>query len=427
MATIIFVHGTNVRLKQEYLDTLEKIKKRVKEQDKIKHFKFEPCFWGGDGELGLGARLNANGASIPRIKQDLELDVNPENQDVLRWGLLRYDPLYEIRLLAIKDSPYDSRSSAERRSMDMFKRKLKSSLDNQAISDKLKSKLSEAGILDVFAIAWQEIAKSSPLREALKDPSEPSSDYSSAIARAMIAKAMNYIEERQKDAAILTDDSLREELVQLLKSQLGDTHLGIGSWLMGKALWLGTPLIENQRLNFTKYLLPMMGDIILYQSDGQKIRELIFSKIKESEPPVILLAHSLGGVACVDLLIEGLDSSTPNENILVREQLKKVSLLVTAGSQSPFLYEIGALRSRKQQYGKPLPNDFPEWLNLYHRRDVLSYIGADVFPKPNSITDVEIDDHKRFLGFLEPHNFLESHSSYWDSSQTWNEIATKIL
>jgi hypothetical protein len=425
MATIIFVHGTNVRLKQEYLDTLDKIEKRVKEQDKIKHFKFEPCFWGGDGKLGLGARLNANGASIPRIKKDSELDGDLENQDVLRWELLRYDPLYEIRLLAIKDSPYDSRSSAERRSMEMFKRKLKSSLDNQAVSDKLESKLSEAGIREVFATAWEEIAKSSPLKEALKDPSEPSSDYSSAIARAMIAKAMIYIEERQKGAAIFTNDSLREELVQLLKNQLGDTHLGIGSWLMSKALWLGTPLIENQRLNYTKSLLPMLGDIISYQSNGQEIRELVFSKIKESEPPVILLAHSLGGVACVDLLIEGLDSSTQNENFSVREQLSKVSLLVTAGSQSPFLYEIGALHSRRQ-YGKPLPHDFPEWLNLFHKRDILSYVGADVFPKPNSITDVEIDDHKRVLGFLEPHSFLEAHSSYWDSSKTWNEIAMRF-
>ncbi|NES73588.1 MAG: hypothetical protein F6K24_54565 [Okeania sp. SIO2D1] len=160
----------------------------------------------------------------------------------------------------------------------------------------------------------------------------------------------------------------------------------------------------------------MIGDIILYQSRGQEIRRLIFSLIEEAESPVVLLAHSLGGIACVDLLIQGLDLSTPDENLLVREQLNKVKLLVTAGSQAPFLYEIGALYSR--EYGEALPDYFPEWLNFYHKWDFLSYIGADVFPQPNKITDIEIDDEKRFL---------ESHNVYWENNKTWDEIALRLL
>jgi hypothetical protein len=46
---------------------------------------------------------------------------------------------------------------------------------------------------------------------------------------------------------------------------------------------------------------------------------------------------------------------------------------VTLGSQSPFLYEIGALWSLP--YGKGLPESFPRWLSVYDLADLLSYVG----------------------------------------------------
>ena len=73
--------------------------------------------------------------------------------------------------------------------------------------------------------------------------------------------------------------------------------------------------------------------------------------------------HSLGGVACVDLLVEA--------------ALPQVELLVTVGSQAPFFYEIDALQSLR--FGVPLPEHFPRWLNVYDLRDFLSYVAAGVF------------------------------------------------
>ena len=58
-----------------------------------------------------------------------------------------------------------------------------------------------------------------------------------------------------------------------------------------------------------------------------------------------MIAHSLGGIACVELFIE-------------QKLSKKVDALVTVGSQAPFFYEIEALRT-VEKYGDPLPGHFP--------------------------------------------------------------------
>ena len=68
---------------------------------------------------------------------------------------------------------------------------------------------------------------------------------------------------------------------------------------------------------------------MLYQTRGEKIRAFIQEQIAQAEPPVVLIAHSLGGIACVDLLVQ--------------QQLSQVELLVTVGSQAPFIQHIRSL------------------------------------------------------------------------------------
>jgi pimeloyl-ACP methyl ester carboxylesterase len=143
----------------------------------------------------------------------------------------------------------------------------------------------------------------------------------------------------------------------------------------------------------------MPCDILLYQSRGDRIRSFIQETIQQAEPPVVLLAHSLGGIACVDLL--------------VKQPLSQVALLVTVGSQAPFLYEINALPSL--EYGEPLPEHFPNWLNIYDLRDFLSYVGANVFP--NKVQDVLVDNKQPFP---------RSHSAYWTNPATWNAIVPRL-
>jgi pimeloyl-ACP methyl ester carboxylesterase len=110
---------------------------------------------------------------------------------------------------------------------------------------------------------------------------------------------------------------------------------------------------------------------------------------------VTLLAHSLGGIACVDALIE--------------EAIPGVERLVTVGSQAPFFYEIDALSALP--YGKPLPDQFPAWLNIYDSRDFLSYIAAGVFP--DRVTDKRVDNRQPFPLV---------HSAYWCNAAVWQHI-----
>ena len=114
---------------------------------------------------------------------------------------------------------------------------------------------------------------------------------------------------------------------------------------------------------------------------------------------MVLLGHSLGGVVCVDLLVE--------------QALPQVQLLVTVGSQAPFFYEINALHSLAWE--EPLPAHFPTWLNIYDLRDFLSYIGASVFP--GKVRDVRVDSKQPF-----PH----AHGAYFTNPETWEAIVPLI-
>ncbi|MCC5636530.1 hypothetical protein LC593_11775 [Nostoc sp. CHAB 5844] len=89
-----------------------------------------------------------------------------------------------------------------------------------------------------------------------------------------------------------------------------------------------------------------------------------------------------------------------------------VKLLVTVGSQAPFLYEINALCSL--EYGQPLPGDFPKWLNIYDLRDFLSYVGSKIFPK---VQDEEV---------ISKQPFPRSHGAYWTNAKTWEAIFARL-
>jgi hypothetical protein len=115
---------------------------------------------------------------------------------------------------------------------------------------------------------------------------------------------------------------------------------------------------------------------------------------------VVLLAHSLGGIACVDLLIE-------------EDLTHKVAGLITVGSQAPFFYEIGALQTLP--YGQPLPAHFPaRWLNIYALRDFLSYVGDQPGIFPGRVVDVLVNNQQPFP---------EAHGAYWANDETWKAIA----
>lgn len=390
MTTVIFVHGTGIR-EREYNETFKIIEQKIHAQRP--DIKVAPCLWGE-----LGAKFNDNRASVPLEDATLALSQEEPDAEIVLWGQLYRDPLYELRLLSLK--PIESGNAFGEDPGDI----LQSRVASFSLTLELEAKLQEAGIAEIFAEAREAVIRSEPYKRALLTVSESDlSEYYAPIARAIASQAMFLSEQQEKFPPILTDAQLRDNVVELLTLALGDAELGLDSWLL-KSLFgilspIGTNYVRGNRLELTDKISFMPGDILLYQTRGEKIRAFIQEQIAQAEPPVVLIAHSLGGIACVDLLVQ--------------QQLSQVELLVTVGSQAPFLYEINALYSL--EYGQLLPEQFPEWLNIYDLRDFLSYVGNKIFP--DRVQDVRVDSRQPFP---------RSHGAYWTNAKTWEAIISRL-
>ncbi len=411
MTTILFVHGTGVR-NPGYEDTFKLIEQKLHAERP--DLKVERCLWGDS----LGTKLNAKGASIPLYDATLALDEGEEDDyQIVLWEQLYCDPLYELRVLSLKPVEESAASPFGEQPGDELHSRVESlRLESpQSALEKgenvielslllaLQAKLAEAGIVQLFDEAREAVIRSEPYQEALQKASDSLGEYCEAVARAIVAQAMLFCEQHEQFPPILTDAQLRDEVVECLSRALGEAELGIGEWVIKPLSELAQPIgtfyVKRRRGAITSAVSPTPCDILLYQGRGERIRAFIREKIEQAEPPVVLLAHSLGGIACVDLL--------------VKESLPQVELLVTLGSQAPFLYEINALYSL--EYGEPLPDYFPSWLNIYDLRDFLSYIGANVFP--NKVQDVLVDSKQPFP---------RSHGAYWTNDATWKAIIPRL-
>jgi hypothetical protein len=392
MTTVIFVHGISVR-EPHFSEAFQIIKGELHKE--LPNLKVVACSWGSS----LGAKLNADGASIPLYDSTRNDEQKGQDENIIRWMQLYQDPLYELRLLSLKTPEEQDFIPGQENLSEKIDKKVK----QLHPSEELQAKLQQCGIADVFVQARQNVVDSKPYQEALETISDTLTEHRDAIARAIIAESMSICEKTEKFALISTDSTLRDDVVRSLSRELYYTEAGIGDWLKAQLSELvisqATDHLKRKRGVISDLSYPAVADLLLYQARGQKIRDLIQSYIEEAEHPIVLLAHSLGGIACVDLL--------------VKEQLDKVKLLVTVGSQAPYFYEVNALQSL--EFGQPLPEYFPEWLNIYDLKDFLSFIGGNVFP--NKVQDILVDNQQPFP---------RSHGAYWSNKATWKAIVTRI-
>jgi hypothetical protein len=399
MTTIIFIHGTGTR-GSNYTETLSLVKTELTRTSRRSDLRIVPCYWGEP----YGSRLHQDGASIPLYDSTRSPEaVASEEEALVLWEMLYQDPLYELRTLVLGTTGSASFVPGQLPPGDQ----LKTQVAALQPSTDLKMKLSAAGIDTQFEEAKQLVTISTPYLDALSTATPPLNPYRTAIARAIMAQAIDLCAQQQVYARIAYDAWMRDAIVEQVADAIGPSERGFGRWaakqLFGLALRMSAMNhVQRQRGAITDAVFPFAGDILLYQARGDHIRAFIRDCIKESsqqDPNVVLLAHSLGGIACVDLL--------------VLEPLPEVKLLVTVGSQAPFLYELGALYSLS--YGQHLPSHFPTWLNIYDLRDFLSYIGANVFP--NRVQDVLVDSKQPF-----PH----AHGAYWTNPATWKAIVGRL-
>ncbi|MDP9315587.1 MAG: hypothetical protein M3R24_32790 [Chloroflexota bacterium] len=398
MTTVIFVHGTGVR-EPAYTSVFTAIKQELK--NRRPNLSVEPCYWGEP----YGAQLKKDGASIPLYDSTRGPAFVADNDYLITlWELLYQDPLFELRLLS-----HTSVAAFDFGPGRPPNQGLKSKVQGFVVSPLLMVKLNEAGISGVFTNALQTVSRSQPFLEALQSAPQALNSHKFAVARAIIAQAIALAEQQEIYSRAVTDATVRDELVTVIVNELGPSDRGIAGWSTKHLLGLAqgrivSSYVQRRRGALTDITLPTSGDVVLYQGRGDDIRNYIRRRIidiAQIDQEIVLLAHSLGGVACVDLL--------------VMEPLPAVKLLVTVGSQAPYLYEINALHSLKWNEPLPPPPDFPPWLNIFDLRDPLSYVGASIFP--NRVQDVLVDSKQPFP---------RAHSAYWTNNATWKAIVPRL-
>ncbi|MFD3613983.1 hypothetical protein ACFWWT_01795 [Streptomyces sp. NPDC058676] len=391
MTAVVFIHGTGVRE-----PGFSKLAGRVAAgltalRDGLR---IVPYYWGGTH----GATLAAGGASLPAragaggTARGLGLAETPAADDTAAaWAALYADPYAELALAAASGDTVVERAPGS----VPPEQKLQAML--AALAAQGDATAAELG--PGLARAATDLAAHpllGPAADAL-DPDDLAALAARSLAARLIADALD------ADTPLVpvgdTRDAVADRLAEALGAPPRGTARGLRSLLLRAAGSAASHAVVRRRRALTEAAHPAAGDILRYLSRGEAVRTDLRTLVAGLEPPVALVCHSLGGIIALDTLI-----SAP---------LPQVRLLVTAGSQGPFLYESGSLPTLV--HPAPLPPHVPDWLNLYDPRDLLSYLGADLFP--GRVTDIAVDSRQPFPA---------AHSAYWTNPEVYRHIVDRL-
>ncbi|WP_419664867.1 alpha/beta fold hydrolase [Streptomyces sp. 2-1] len=337
---------------------------------------------------------------------------DPEEAEAAEWLLLLTDPFCELRVLASLGTTDDGLGmpgvqSAGERVADSVRKLPRDLSSGSSDADELAHLLRDTGLIDGYAKALDALRDSDEFRDAcaVVQDDVSAADLTTSTSRAIVALLLSDVGE----SVVCTGDE-RDRIVDLLSSRIGGTARGSVLRASGVLLKLGlrwTPqsVLDRKRGEATSAGASAVGDILRYQARGGPLRDALVQFIAQCPEPPVVIGHSLGGIALVDALALA----------AIRQQPLPVRLLVTVGSQAPFLHELGALAGLPP--GATLPPDFPRWLNIYDRRDLLSYLAAPVFPDDPRVTDHEVFSRQPFP---------VSHSAYWKLGAVYDRIGEAL-
>ena len=388
MGSLIFVHGTAVRRSHDgsehpYDATCRAITRELSLQEI--NWALVKCQWGDD----LGARLLGRGVSFPSERGRIGISPQPDDPADF-WAMLLDDPTLELRVLAAltNQGTQSTPVSSHPNWLDLQNR-LKTGIDP---TEKLEVILTRFELEKLFPAAVKQVQSHAATTSALKHSQAPR-----AIARAIVARTIRRALRHGVPAPSLSDIEVLSAETQ--RSLHCPELMEAGDWTKHTLLGLGAPLEERRRAALSQTASPIAGDIILYQVHGDLIRQRVADVVANAPEPIAILGHSLGGVAAAETLCE--DPAT-------RRRVRK---FVTAGSQPGFFYEINALRTLP--FGTSLPEDFPDWINFWDSRDLLSFVVEPVFIGGRQRTDVQVESGLPFPA---------SHSGYWRLPRTWETL-----
>jgi hypothetical protein len=341
-------------------------------------------------------------ASATRTKRAIGENGEPTD-DADTWELLLQDPLIELRLVGL-----GAQAESAPRVGGLLPAQIVSELTRRlTLAD---ADLANTGVDQAhLKAATRLVADSEELEAAAEAINEPAnSELLDTVTRAVVAQMLvSYRDDPDVPApvALLSGDA-RSDLVTAVRAALAT---GTYKALVPKraqraaaalAARVGTRWAVARRDALMDPVTAFLADIAFYLQHGQELRNYVRARIDSLPPPHVLLGHSLGGVALVDLMSG--------------DDRPEADLLITVGSQAPYLYLVDALANLRPPHPERRP--FAPWLNIYNRRDLLSFCAMPVFAGVGGVEDVAVDPGVPFP---------ESHSAYWDAPATWEAVSQK--
>jgi len=406
--TLIFIHGTGVR-KAGYDQSMQSLTAGLKKAGRP-DINVAGFLWGDP----LGVRIDdiAINAVLPLAKAR-GVGEDDSQWEAALWAQLLEDPLFELRMAAIRDAtPAGAQGAPLPGGVPLPDIQVSGRV--AALPGKLQDPLPGGVLAVMVGQAAGDISQSSELaKAALAAPDIDDPDLNRAIARAIVAEALV----RSRGELGQGPDALyviaaRRDLVQRVADLLVPATKGLGGWLFdkikGTAEARATGYGKKRRDELMAGAAPGMGDILLYQRRGDEILRAIEAEILKlavGGEPLVALGHSLGGIMLVDLL------SRPRPGGPL-----PVTKLITVGSQSPVFFECDALEIMRRNQPLAAGAPFTPWLNIFDRNDFLSFCASRVFPgASHGIEDFEIASGV---------SFPDSHSAYFRQDAFFAKIVS---
>lgn len=373
--TVLFIHGTGVRLAGLQAD-FEQTRRCAQRAGIVADL--VPCVWGD----ALGSEFT--GLSLPGPPSQAQL--NEEGEDLARWAWLFYDPWSELDKLTIAVNADDWGIGDDGWGAAW------SRIREYKLQPDLEQLLAKANLVAYWDTAWSTIVTTSEIPGlAFERSGDKWPEAGDALARALVAQLHLCATGAGHPGP---SRYLRDSLVRQMRLEWKMDVLAPADFFQRMFRRTATSILRRNRYEVSIAVAKPIGDILLYQAQGEKIRNFIAKKIMQAHQPVTIVAHSLGGIAAFDLLALHTNLS--------------VERLITVGSQVPLLYEFGALASLAP--GEKLRAGFPRWLNIYDPDDFLSYVAQRLFD--------DVEDYAAASG--QP--FPDSHSAYFVNEAVWEKI-----
>lgn len=172
----------------------------------------------------------------------------------------------------------------------------------------------------------------------------------------------------------------------------------------------GTRWFRNRRLVTMRAASVFLQSVVVFARHVDAVEEAVMNAIREhkDEDKLLILGHSLGGMAAADVL------STPGVDL----EGANIKMLVTAGSQTSWMYLMHGLHGMKPALG-PANRPFSPWLNIYDTDDFIGFPICGVWP-------ADANDWRVDVGIDSGEPFYKSHTQYFGNGEFYQEVGDRL-